>query len=51
MKFHWFAEGGVGLLFDLAKDPLEQHNLAGNPEYADVRAKLERELTTHLTRH
>jgi N-sulfoglucosamine sulfohydrolase len=32
------------LLYDLDKDPLEQHNLAEDPAYADIRQQLDTEL-------
>jgi N-sulfoglucosamine sulfohydrolase len=32
------------LLFDLATDPLEEHNLAGDPAYQDIQAQLQAEL-------
>ena len=51
MKYHWFAEGGVSLLFDLAKDPLEQHNLSGQAAYVDQENALQAALIDHLSNH
>jgi uncharacterized sulfatase len=35
-------------LFDVIKDPLELHNLAGNPEYAPVIAELKAQLAAWM---
>jgi len=37
-------------LYDVAKDPLEMTNLADNPEYAEVKKELRRELEAWMTR-
>lgn len=37
-------------LFDLKKDPDEMHNVAADPHYADIRAKLEKQLLGELKR-
>jgi arylsulfatase A-like enzyme len=36
---------GEDLLFNLLLDPLEQHNLAGDASYLDVKRQLDKELT------
>lgn len=35
-------------LFDLKKDPDEMHNVAADPDYAGIRAKLEKQLLGEL---
>jgi choline-sulfatase len=35
-----YIHGHKGQLFDLAADPGEWHNLVGNPDYADVEARM-----------
>lgn len=37
-------------LYDLTTDPLEQHNLAGRPEYAEILSKMKEELRRQLER-
>jgi len=48
-KYHWFPEGGIEQLFDLANDPLEETNLANtaSPE----RLRLQNALVVHLSAH
>jgi len=48
MKLCFAAAGGGELLFNLADDPLEQHNLVGDPDYADDLAALREELRDKL---
>jgi choline-sulfatase len=43
-KYVYFAGGYPPQLFDMEHDPLEEHDRAGDPIYADVRAACEREL-------
>lgn len=40
---------GPWLLFDNQEDPWQQHNLAGDAEYADIQAKLDKILSRKLT--
>ena len=46
-KLHKYRTGET-LLFDMLNDPQEQVNLFGNPEFADIVARLEIELTQEL---
>lgn len=39
-----YVHGQAPLLFDLSRDPLEQHNLAGDPEWAAIAQSLAGEL-------
>jgi len=48
-KYHWCAEGGVELLFDILADPLEQHDLIRAGGHDDIRLELRRQLVNHLT--
>jgi arylsulfatase A-like enzyme len=41
---HWIKFPDLDELYDLAEDPLEQHNLAGSPAMAQVKAGLQAEL-------
>jgi arylsulfatase A-like enzyme len=43
-RYSYYPFVGTATLFDRENDPEERHNLAGDPEYADV----ERELLMHL---
>lgn len=46
-KQHWLANNPEYVpqnLYDIINDPLEQHNLAGNPTYADIQAKMSKQL-------
>ena len=43
-KYILVSLSGAEYLFNLAEDPLERRNLAGNPEYEPVRRQLEAEL-------
>ncbi|ADE53529.1 sulfatase family protein [Coraliomargarita akajimensis] len=36
-------------LYDLENDPFEQHNLAGDPRYADILTSMKAELSTYIT--
>jgi len=40
----WKDRGGMRVLYDLKKDPLEMRNLMGNPEYAEVEQQMEKRL-------
>ncbi|MCF7817310.1 MAG: sulfatase-like hydrolase/transferase [Kiritimatiellales bacterium] len=42
---HYPAYYDEDQLYDLSKDPDEQHNLAGNPEYADTLARMKKMLS------
>lgn len=39
-KYHWTSRGGDELLFNLAEDPMEQRNLAGNTAHSEKLAHL-----------
>lgn len=39
-KYTWTVLGGSELMFCLDEDPYEQHNLADNPQYAGIKARL-----------
>jgi arylsulfatase A-like enzyme len=43
-KYMYYFEGGAEQLFDLATDPQELHNLAGQPAYAVQQAEMRAEL-------
>ena len=43
-KLIWYPAGHVFQLFDLERDPTELRNCATDPDYAEVRARLEQEL-------
>jgi arylsulfatase A-like enzyme len=40
MKYIWWPEFEYEELFDLRRDPHEQHNVAGDPDYAETLARL-----------
>jgi arylsulfatase A-like enzyme len=40
MKYIWWPEFEYEELFDLRRDPHEQHNVAGDPHYAETLARL-----------
>jgi N-sulfoglucosamine sulfohydrolase len=44
-----FAKRPAEELYDLAEDPGQVHNVAGQPEYADAQAKLRRQLADWMT--
>ena len=46
-KLHRYGTGDE-LLFDMENDPEEQHNLAADPDYADVRRRLDAELVSEV---
>lgn len=50
-KYTWAALGGKELLFDLSKDPYEQHDLAADPACASIREKLARKLASSMEAH
>ncbi len=47
-KYHFTSHGGGELLFDLERDPLEQHDLIRSGTQARVCAELREKLTRHL---
>jgi arylsulfatase len=47
-KYHWCHEGGAELLFDLASDPLERHDLIRAGGHDAQRQALRRMLVDHL---
>lgn len=51
MKYTWTKAGGEELLFDLAKDPMEQHNLSEAEASADVLNRMRDELVKRMTAH
>lgn len=51
MKLCFAARGGDELLFDLEKDPREQHNLVNDPACADTLEVLRKDLRQHLAAH
>jgi arylsulfatase A-like enzyme len=51
MKYCFALKGGEELLFDLAADPYEQHNLIGIAAYAATCEALRAELQAALARH
>ena len=46
-KLHRYSTGDE-MLFDLENDPTEQHNLAADPNYAEVRRRLDAELVSEV---
>lgn len=46
-KLIWYPAGNHVQLFDLATDPLEEHDRAADPAYAAIRADLEERLAAH----
>jgi len=50
-KYTHTTFGNQELLFDIAADPKEQHNLAEHPEFSDVKQKLRNHLISHLESH
>lgn len=50
-KLVYSAVGNHTLLFDLEKDPMEQHNLGEIAEFSSVRAHLEELLRSHTAAH
>lgn len=51
LKLAYAIKGGEELLFDLKKDPQEQHNLRDDPAYADRLEELRKDLTENLARY
>ena len=47
-KLIWYPAGNLVQLFDLDEDPGELHDLADDPDYAAVRARLEAALVDEL---
>ena len=47
-SYHYCAGGAVELLFDHQYDPMQRHNLAGQPEHAALQERLRRRLVTVL---
>ncbi len=37
-------------LFDIQSDPLEKHNLSGNPDYTDLEKQMENAMREHMRR-
>lgn len=50
-KYCWTARGGGELLFHIAKDPIEQHDLAGDPAYATEKKQLQARLAEFLMQY
>jgi arylsulfatase A-like enzyme len=50
-KYQWTSAGGAELLFDLARDPYEQRNLAADPAQRGRMEESRRTLATHLKRY
>jgi arylsulfatase A-like enzyme len=48
VRYKYWAEESREFLFDMENDPLEMHDLAGDPEHADTLSKLRGELLVHL---
>ncbi len=49
LKYQYCVRGGAELLFDLATDPGERHNLVGRPEAVSRCEAMKRRLIDHLT--
>ena len=47
-RYKYWAEESREFLFDMENDPLEMHDLAGDPEHAATLSKLRGELLVHL---
>ena len=47
-RYHWCAEGGDELLFDLAADPGESTDLSRSTTHAEIRARMRGWLQRHL---
>ena len=50
-KYHWFANEGVELLFNLSDDRYEQTNLISDQSSQIIRAQLRHELIAHLQQY
>lgn len=50
-KLVYSATGNHTLLFDIKKDPMEQHNLISNPDLSDIRKRLVQRLLSHTARY
>lgn len=51
LKLVYSVIGGHSLLFDLAQDPMERHDLSADPAYAQRRAALWQQLLQYVRRH
>ncbi len=50
-KYSWSAQGGGEVLFHLAEDPKEQHNLANDEAHGAVKARLQAQLVDFMRQH
>ncbi|MCA9081973.1 MAG: sulfatase-like hydrolase/transferase, partial [Planctomycetaceae bacterium] len=48
-KVEWLFKRPGAELYDIESDPYEQHNLAGDPQYADIQARLQTQLDAWMT--
>lgn len=49
LRVDWLMHRTSEELYDVQKDPYEMHNLADNPKFTDIKARLSQELTAWMT--